>query len=111
MPRLPFSEDFILVSRGVTGRDSDGNDIYGETQTATSGAFSPQGSTELIQGQATVLTHDTIYLDEGAPTPDPDDQVIARGLRYDIDGTPRVYRNPYTGRTPGPVLQLLRVTG
>jgi hypothetical protein len=106
-----FSETFTIVSRGVTGQDADGNDVYGETQTTTTGAFAPQGSAELIQGQATVLTHDTIYLDDGAPTPDTDDQVIARGLRYDIDGTPGVFHNPHTGRDPGPVLRLLRVTG
>jgi len=80
------------------------------TEVATSGAFAPSGSTELIQGQSVVLDHDTIYLNEGAPTPGPQDKVRARGVVYDIDGTPAVYHNPLTGYEPGAVLRLLKVT-
>ena len=104
-------ETFTIHTRGVVGQDGDGNDVYGDVPTATTGAFAPAGSTELVQGQQTVLTHDTIYLEDGAPVPSATDQITARGSRYDIDGTPDVLHNPFTGYEPGPVLRLVKVTG
>ena len=111
MVTFAFPETFTIVSRAVTGQDADGNDVYGDTETTTTGAFAPQGSTELIQGQDTVLTHPTIYLVAGASVPKPTDRIRARGVLYDIDGDPQVFHNPFTGEEPGPVLRLLRVTG
>lgn len=111
MPTSPFAEVFTLVER-VPSADGDGNDLYADGDlTTVYGVFAPQGSTELVQGQQTVLTHDTVYLNNGAPVPAATDQVIARGLRFDIDGFPEVYVNGFTGDAPGPVLRLLRVTG
>ena len=104
-------ETFVIHSRGVTGRDADGNDVYGDTDTTTTGVFAPEGSTELIQGQNTVLTHPTIYLEDGAPVPSPTDQVTVRGVRYDIDGQPQVFHNPFTGYEPGAVVKLMGATG
>lgn len=107
----PFPETFSIVTRAVTGQDADGNDVYGETEIAAFGAFAPEGSTELIQGQETVLTHPTIYLNPESPVPSPTDKIRARGVLYDVDGDPQVFHNPFTGDEPGPVLRLLRVTG
>jgi hypothetical protein len=64
-----FPETFTLITRTKTGVDGDGNDVYGAVETAVKGAFAPQGSTELTQGQATVLDHDTIYLEAGTRSP------------------------------------------
>lgn len=111
MPIFPFPESFTIHSRTVTGQDGDGNDVYSDTNTSTSGAFAPEGSTELIQGQNTVLTHPTVYLEDGAPVPAATDQMTVRGVRYDIDGEPQVFHNPLTGYEPGAVVKLLRVTG
>lgn len=108
---MPFAEEFTLLTRTVTGQDSDGNDVYSEVASTIRGAFGPAGSSVLMQGQTTVLTHDTLYLDEGEPTPSVVDKVIARGRTYRIDETPDEYRNPFTGWTPGAVVRLLEVTG
>lgn len=108
---IPFPESATIVSRSVTGQDSDGGDLYGTVSTVTSGIFAPEGSTELIQGQATVITNPTFYLASGAPVPKATDRIIVRGQTFDIDGEPRVYHNPFTGAEPGPVLRLERVTG
>jgi hypothetical protein len=43
--------------------------------------------------------------------PAPTDQITARGSRYDIDGKPQVFHNPFTGEEPGAVITLLKVTG
>jgi hypothetical protein len=106
-----FPETMAIVTRTVTGTDSYGNDVYSPVESPIYGAFAPQGSTELVQGRETVLTHDTVYLEVGTAVPKPTDQVRRAGVLYDIDGTPRTYQNPFTGFVPGPVLSLLRVTG
>jgi hypothetical protein len=113
VPALPFAETFTILTRGVTGQDSDGNDVYGDVPVSTSGAFAPTGSTELIQGQNTVIENDTIYLADGQPTPKPTDRIRREltGDLYDIDGKPGVFLNPFTGDQPGAVLRLERVTG
>ena len=108
---FPFPEAATIVSRAVTGQDGDGNDVYGTVETATVGAFAPEGSTELIQGQNTVIANPTFYLADGAPTPAATDRLIVRGVTFDVDGEPQVYRNPFTGEEPGAVVRLERVTG
>lgn len=108
---MRFAEEFTLLAETVTGQDPDGNDVYGDTETPIYGAFAPSGSTELVQGQATVITHDTIYLAEGQSTPGPHDKVRVRGIVRDIDGTPNDYHNPHTGTHPGAVVRLVEVTG
>lgn len=108
---MPFAEEFTLLTSTVTGQDDDGNDVYDTTSSIIKGAFAPAGSTELIQGQATVITHDTLYLDEGQAVPTAQDQVVARGRTYKVDGTPGEYKNVFTGWTPGAVVRLMEVTG
>lgn len=110
MPTFPFPETFTIHTRAVTGQDADGNDVYGDQDTLTRGVFAPQGATELIQGQDVTLTHPTLYLEDGAPAPAATDQVTVRGQRYDVDGDPEVFRNPFTGYEPGAVVKLLRVS-
>jgi hypothetical protein len=110
MPVFDAPESFVIHSSGVTGQDQDGNDVRGDTDTTTSGAFAPEGSTELVQGEDVTLTHPTLYLTDGAPVPAATDQVTVRGERYDVDGEPQEFHNPFTGYAPGAVVKLLKVT-
>ena len=110
MVKFPFPESFTIVTQGVIGQDGDGNDVLGDVETPTSGAFAPAGSTELIQGEQVTITHDTIYLTDGAPVPKSTDKIRARGNLYDLDGDAGVLHNPFTGDEPGAVLRLLKVT-
>lgn len=106
-----FPETASIVTLAVTGTDGDGNDVRTPVEIPTTGAFAPEGSTELIQGQVMVIANPTFYLAAGAPTPAATDRLRVRGVLYDIDGEPREYHNPFTGNEPGPVLRLERVTG
>jgi len=109
---FPFGETVTILSRGITGQDGDGNDVYGTTSTDVPGCtFAPAGSVERVQGQDIVTTQPTVYLATGTPAPLATDQIRVRGLLYEIDGDPQVFRNPFTGATPGPVVKLKRVTG
>lgn len=105
-----FPEPMTILTSSVAGEDSDGNDIRTETSVATSGAFAPAGSSELIQGQDTVIDQPTVYLTPGAPVPAPTDRLQVRGTTYDVDGKPQVFHNPFTGDEPGAVIRLLEVT-
>lgn len=107
----PFAETMAILTRSVTGQDGDGNDVYGTTEIPTTGVFAPQGSSELVQGQELVLTHPTVYLSSGVAVPSPTDKMRVHGVVYDVDGTPQVFLNPFTGGAPGPVVKLVEVTG
>ncbi len=107
-----FGETVTLITRTVTGRDGYGKDIYTVIETDVPGCgFAPAGSVERVQGQDIVTTTPTAYLPEGTAAPDASARVRARGQLYDIDGSPQVFVNPFTGSTPGPVLRLKAVTG
>jgi hypothetical protein len=73
-------------------------------------AYDPGGSTELVQGQDIVVTQPTVYLPAGS-TVGPIDQVTVRGTRYEVDGSPNDWRNPFTGVAVGVVVKLKAVTG
>jgi hypothetical protein len=101
------------VQRTVTGTDAYGNDLYGETTVSVGAVFAPGSSSELIQGQDTVLTHPSLYLPLSSP-PAPTDRVVVDGVTYDVDGKPEVWpASPLTGWQPDypVVVRLLNVTG
>lgn len=102
-----------VITRTVTGQDDYGDDIYGETTTAVDGVFAPGGSSELVQGQDTVVYKPTVYLPAGTAV-SPVDAVEINGQRYTVDGQP----NDWSGLSPSGwvpdfpiVVQLERVTG
>lgn len=107
----PFGITATLITRTVVGLDSDNNDVYGDVPTPLPGCvFDPGGSTESVQGQDTVITRPRLFLPEGTVVT-PFDKIMVGGQPYTVNGAPKYYTNPFTGTTPGPVLELERVTG
>lgn len=107
---FPFGDHVTLHSRTVTGQDRYGNDVYGDTAAQVVGAFDPGGSLELVQGQEQVQTSPALYLPPGTNVTAVD-KVTARGVTYDVDGTPADWRSPFTGEHFGIVVRLRGVTG
>jgi hypothetical protein len=107
----PFAKAVTYVDRSVTGQDSDGNDTYTETQTATTAVFAPGGSAELTSGGDTVTTQPTLYGVDTALPVKATDRFIIDGLSFEVDGDPQKYDDPFTGWQPGLVVPLRRVTG
>jgi hypothetical protein len=105
-----YAQTVTLISRTVTGQDAYGNDVYIETSTTVDGAYSPGGSTELVQGQDLLTVQPTVYLPSNV-APQSVDAVLIDGLRFDVDGDTDVWRSPFTGWSPGNVIRLKRVTG
>lgn len=102
--RQPAERDIVLVRRAVIGEDELGDDLYGETRSTVRGLFAPGGTSELVQGQNTVITQPTAYLFPPVPDLSAVDAVEVDNDRYEIDGDPGVW-------DPGVVLRLQRVTG
>jgi hypothetical protein len=97
---MAFGETVTLITRIVTGRNADGNDVYGEISTPWPGTvFAPAGSTETLGGQDTVTTTAAfIWVDN---IPDLTAYSAIRrpnGDEYEVVGTPSDFSSPYSGR-------------
>lgn len=113
MTNVKFTVPVTFIGRTVTGRDSYGNDVYGDAPVATEGVFAPGGSSENTQqGGDTVVTQPTVFLPDLDVTPV--DRIVIDGVTWQVDGTPRNWpANAFTGWRPDYPLEvpLRRVTG
>lgn len=107
---FPFGETITLIRRVVTGRDAQGNQIYGETTTDVSGAYDPAIGFERTDGMDQVSSQPQVYLPAGTVVGSVD-AVVVRGLRFEVDGVANVWNSPFTGWNAGVVVPLKRVTG
>ena len=105
-----FGRSVSLVRRSKSGTDAYGNDVFATTSTVVAGAFAPGGSTEQVQGQNVVITQPTLYLPPGTDV-SAVDAIDIDGDRFEVDGTPTDWVNPFTGWNPGVEVRLKRVTG
>lgn len=111
MITFPFGETAVLHQHNGSTRDGDGNDIPSFTDIPVDkGAFDPGGSTELVQGQDIVSAQPRWFPPAGVVVA-PVDQVTIRGVRYEVDGQPADFLNPFTGWHPGMVVNLKAVSG
>lgn len=105
-------EGVTLITRTVSGKDALGNDVFATTQTAVPRCgFDPGHSVEDVQGRDMIVTRPRLLLPHGAPVPAAIDAVIVNGVTYEVDGSPNVVRNPFTGWTAGTVINLKAVSG
>lgn len=111
-----FAHGFTATVRRYGGTDRFGNAIDGTAHTIKGCAAAPAGSTEIVNGQATVTTEDTIYAPYAADVTAqdevevPDGQPIPAG-RYQISGKPQRWKNPFTGLEAGTTIRLTRADG
>ena len=104
---------FVYAFQGGT------EDDYGNTVEAWSAsftelkgcAFDPGSSSEpRLQGHERVIVEPTLYIPSEAVIASRD-RVRVDGVLYEVEGQPRRWRSPFTGRTPGAVVTLRLVTG
>lgn len=107
---FPFGQTVSLVKRAKGAPDPLGNDTWTTTSTLVRGAFDPGTSVESVQGQDLLVTSPRVFLPAGTDV-DAVDAVDVAGARYEVDGSPNDYTNPFTGWQPGVVVQLKRATG
>jgi hypothetical protein len=122
---MPFAygEPVTFVTR-VRSTNADGNDTWTDGKKVTvPGAYAPAGNgransafgTENTAGRDTLVIQPAVYL-KSVQLPAnfavaATDQVIVRGQRFDIQGTPAEWRNPFTGSRPGWEIRLKAMTG
>jgi hypothetical protein len=106
---FPFGQTVTLVKRVKSGTDAFGNDVFSTTSVDVLGAFTPGGSSEQVQGQDVVITQPTVYLPAGTDV-SAVDAIDVAGDRYEVDGSPNDWRNPFTGWRPGVEVKLKRVS-
>jgi hypothetical protein len=107
---FPFGQPVLLSKRVRSGVDGLGNDVFTTVDSVVVGAFNPGGSSEFTDGRATVVTQPTVYLPSGTDV-SAIDFVTVGGVVFEVDATPLVWVNPFTGWAPGIEVRLKGVTG
>jgi hypothetical protein len=107
---FPAGEDIAVVTRTKAGRNAYGDDVFTETTVTVTGAFAPAIGYELTGAGDTVVAQPQAYLPAGTAVTAASVLVI-RGDRYEVDGEPADWRDPFDGWTPGIAVPLRRVTG
>jgi hypothetical protein len=116
---VPFGETVTLIRRTKTGEDDYGNDIYSATDVTVPGVvWAPAGSRggvpasiEHTGAADMVTTNAQAYLPPGTTVTSVDRIRRENGDLYEVSGEPSLYRNPFTGTSPGPIVEVKRVTG
>lgn len=109
--RLPYGETVTILRMAPPVFPTLGNKTTPAVASTIDGcAFWPTTTAELIFGQDTVTWDASALL-----PPDTDieatDQVQVRGQLYDVVGQPQFWRNNFTGREPGYLVQLKAASG
>lgn len=109
-----IGETVSIVHETPGGTDAYGDPIASTTTTTTAVpgcAFAPRASTEPTErGRQGVIIGGTIYLPAGT-TIAHEDQVIVRGVTYDVEGEPGEWVSPFTGWAPGVEVAVKRAEG
>lgn len=107
---FPYGDPITVITRTKSGVDEFGNDVFTEAAAVVTGAFAPAVSGESTDGRDTVVSQPQALLPYGTAV-SPNSVLVIGGLRYEVDGTPNDWRNPFTGWQAGLAVPLRRVTG
>lgn len=111
-PDFQFGETVTVVRRTLSPTpDADGNDVYTETSTVYTNCPTWQtSSTENLQG-GDLVTSDLVTLLPAGAVIDATDKVLVGGNAFEVAGLPWTPKSPFSGSSPGVVVELRRVTG
>lgn len=111
--RHPRGETVSILPYIPGARDAHGNATagFGVPVPYDGCAVAPINSTEPNEpGRNAVITGYTVYGPTGMVIT-PRDHAVIRGIEYQIDGEPGVWKNPYTGESPGNQFAVKRIEG
>lgn len=106
----PFARQVSLVRRTKGRPDAFGNDTFTEAATPTTAVIGLRTGAEQIQGRDSLVERLSIFLSADTDVTHLD-AVDIDGLRWEVDGSPTVYRHALTGWAPGVEIGLRRVAG
>jgi len=107
------SETVLRLAYQGGAVDAYGNDTagYADPVALTGFGFDPGSSSEpRLPGQDRVIVEPTLYGPFNMPFK-PQDQVIVRGVTYEVEGVVRQWRNMFSNREAGAVVSIRRVDG
>jgi hypothetical protein len=109
---FPLGETVVLLRPGPPVVDGMGQEHPGpDVEVPVAGcAVWPRTSSEQDQAQSQVIVGITLFVPPGTQV-DAHDRVRVRGVVYQVDGEPGLYRSPLTGHASGIEVALRRVTG
>lgn len=107
---LPFGETITVIR--PPAKDKFGDPVAGSAaETAVPGcAFWPRTTTELLNGQNTLIEGLDVFFPPGTDVR-ATDRLRITGLIYEVDGDPGVWRSELTGTDAGIQASATRVTG
>lgn len=97
-----------------TGTDRYGNPVYEPVDVVLEerAAFDPGGSREPVEvGREQTVTTPKLYFRRAYPDLNDTDQVLVRGVVFDIEGNPADWKSPYASTVGGLVVELKRAEG
>jgi hypothetical protein len=109
----PFGETVVFEAPTSGSDDAHGNPTvsWGAPVSVEGCAFDPGASQEIFEpGRNPVTSSPRVFAPAGTVV-SARSRVTVRGLVFVVDGDPAVWVNPYTGSTPGVVVNLERVGG
>lgn len=100
----------VVVVHTSTDTDVYGDDTSTTTETSLAGcAFDPGSSNERTDPRSPVISSSpTLYVTDPAAAVDANDRVRVDGRTYTVEGDPRRWTSPFTGRYFGMVVSLAR---
>jgi len=107
------AESVLHLAYQAGAVDAYGNDTagYADPVTIAGFGFDPGSTSEPRRpGQDRVIVEPTLYGPFDMPFK-PQDQVIVRGVTYEVEGVVRQWRNMFSNREAGGVVSLRRVDG
>lgn len=108
--RYPFG-DTVTLHTDTTATDDRGNEVSTWVDSTLSGCpVWPRGSTEGVQAQDQRISGLWVIVPSGTNVTALSEMTV-RGLRYQVDGEPGHYVNPFTGTDAGIEVALTRVEG
>jgi hypothetical protein len=104
-------ETVTVLRRAAAGPDADGNDAWTTVEQEVPGcAVWPRGSSELVQGQDTVIVGLQVLLPAGTQV-SATDRLRVRGAVYEVEGESGAWAAPWGGWPGGVEVALTRATG
>lgn len=100
--------DTVTVTRVTT--DSFGDRTDGASHDVSGCAIWPTSSVETVDGQDSVVWGLTVLMPSDSDVL-ATDRVVVRGVTYDVNGQPALYRSPITGTEAGIEVHLQAHTG
>lgn len=97
-----------------TGTDRYGNPVYEPVDTVLPerAGFDPGGSREPVEvGREQTVTTPKLYFRRAYPDLNDTDQVLVRGVVFDIEGNPADWKSPFGSDVGGLVVELKKAEG